>query len=51
MTQQIQARLITDMPWGGVANQGQHVLFDLRFADGSGERYLSLHGYKIEEAS
>jgi hypothetical protein len=27
------------MPWGGVANQGQHILFDLAFADGSRERY------------
>jgi hypothetical protein len=35
----IQARLIMDIPWGGVANQGQHILFDLRFADGQSERY------------
>jgi hypothetical protein len=35
----ILARLITDIPWGGVANQGQHVLFDLRFDDGQSERY------------
>jgi hypothetical protein len=30
----IQAHLIVDMPWGGVANQGQQILFDLRFEDG-----------------
>jgi hypothetical protein len=35
----IQARLVIDVPWGGVANQGQHILFDFRFEDGSGERY------------
>lgn len=35
----VEAKLITDVPWGGVANQGQHVLFDLRFADGARERY------------
>lgn len=35
----VQARLITNMPRGGVANQGQHVLFDLRFEDGSEEQY------------
>jgi hypothetical protein len=35
----IQARQVQDIPWGGVANQGQFVLFDLTFADGSRERY------------
>jgi hypothetical protein len=35
----MEAILITDIPWGGVANQGQHILFDLRFADGQTERY------------
>jgi hypothetical protein len=35
----INARLLVDIPWGGVANQGQHILFDLRFADGETERY------------
>jgi hypothetical protein len=35
----IQTRLIVDMPWGGVANQGQHIVFDLRFEDGQTDRY------------
>jgi hypothetical protein len=35
----MEARLIIDIPWGGVANQGQHVLFDLTFHDGQRERY------------
>jgi hypothetical protein len=35
----ISARLISNIPWGGVANQGQHVLFDLHFQDGGPDRY------------
>ncbi|MBV9984482.1 hypothetical protein [Bradyrhizobium sp.] len=35
----MQARFVLDMPWGGVANQGQYVLFDLRFNDATTERY------------
>jgi hypothetical protein len=35
----ISARFIVNVPWGGVANQGQHILFDLQFEDGGRERY------------
>ena len=39
MGEHMEARHIQNIPWGGVANQGQFVLFDLTFADGSSERY------------
>jgi hypothetical protein len=35
----MEARLIVDIPYGGAANQGQHIFFDLRFDDGQSERY------------
>jgi hypothetical protein len=35
----INARVIRDMPWGGAANQGQVVVFDLKFDDGNRERF------------
>src|ERR1700728_2666674 len=35
----IHARAIVDTPWGGVANRGHQILFDLRFANGERERY------------
>jgi hypothetical protein len=39
MSERIQARYIQDMPWGGVANQGNVVMFRLTFKDGSDEKY------------
>jgi hypothetical protein len=39
MSEHTQAREIVDMPWGGVAMQGQYILFDLRFSDGGAQRY------------
>src|SRR5581483_9244743 len=35
----ISIRLIGNIPWGGAANQGQHVVFDLQFERGERERY------------
>lgn len=39
MSEAIEARYIQDMPWGGVANQGNVVMFRLTFKDGRGEKY------------
>ena len=36
----VQPHLIVDMPWGGVANQGQRVAFDLRFEDGQVGKFV-----------
>jgi len=35
----ISARYIKNMPWGGAANQGQQILFDFTFHDGTAEKY------------
>jgi hypothetical protein len=35
----MEARYIQNMPWGGVANQGNVILFRLTFKDGSDEKY------------
>jgi hypothetical protein len=35
----MEARLIVDIPYGGAANQGQHIFFDLAFDGGQRERY------------
>lgn len=39
----ISVRLIRDMPWGGSANQGEHVLFRLVFHDGTDEKFAFSH--------
>jgi hypothetical protein len=39
MSGTISARVIQNIPWGGVASQGQFILFDLQFNDGTSEKY------------
>jgi hypothetical protein len=40
MAQQIEAREIKNMPWGGAVNQGQAIGFRLAFHDGPDETYV-----------
>jgi hypothetical protein len=39
MSRAISARVIRNIPWGGAATQGQFILFDLQFNDGTSEKY------------
>ena len=61
MTEEVKAKYIKGMPWGGIANDGNIVLFQLVYQDGSAEKFAfdsevgqmllgNLRGYAEEAA-